>query len=291
MADTYGTVPAPIQTILLATDISSTCRTGLLYAAALARHFQANLAVVHVVDMSIPIRNMSVPEGCIIEAMRSSCETHLRDLAAELEGVSVTTRVEEAFTVADGLVAAAEALNADLMIMNGTCKGWLRRAISKSTCDQVLAHAKCPVLMLGPRVKRPVESALSFRSIVCADSAPRPLNRALQYSLELAEAAHAQLYACHVREGAPDSVFAKDDWKTLEHLEGMVANSSHPQVKPECLVQHGSAASATLSLAKRVGADLIVVGPPRADSLGFHLAESPTEALLAHADCPVLTVC
>jgi nucleotide-binding universal stress UspA family protein len=74
-------------------------------------------------------------------------------------------------------------------------------------------------------------------------------------------------------------------------LKRMIPESSYDWCSPECVVEDGNAANAILKLAERVQADLLVLGARKASFWLTHIERGLTPELLAHAACPVMTVC
>jgi nucleotide-binding universal stress UspA family protein len=142
-------------TILLATDSSEEAELAALRAVELADATDSDLHVVHV--GVVPIFLKSYPgtlgyerrlyeeiEEMSRELLRKQCwrvkaaggtvaGTHLRMGAVDLE-----------------IVALAEELGADLIVMGSRGLGGLRRALMGSVSDSVVRHAHCPVLVVRP---------------------------------------------------------------------------------------------------------------------------------------------
>jgi len=79
--------------------------------------------------------------------------------------------------------------------------------------------------------------------------------------------------------------------RCVSFLKALVPEKAHCWCDPECVVEHGKASEAILALAKRVDADLIVLGARKASFWVEFVRTGLTPALLAEATCPVLTVC
>jgi nucleotide-binding universal stress UspA family protein len=64
--------------------------------------------------------------------------------------------------------------------------------------------------------------------------------------------------------------------------------------RPETIVQHGKPGERILETAKASGADLIVLGVRNAGGhvgVATHVQRTTAHQVVAHAMCPVLTVC
>jgi nucleotide-binding universal stress UspA family protein len=71
----------------------------------------------------------------------------------------------------------------------------------------------------------------------------------------------------------------------------MIPESAYDWCDPECVVEQGYAGEALLKLAERVQADLIVLGTRKASFFLTYIERGLTPELLAHAACPVMTIC
>jgi nucleotide-binding universal stress UspA family protein len=74
-------------------------------------------------------------------------------------------------------------------------------------------------------------------------------------------------------------------------LEKLIPQSTFDWCTPECVVDQGDVASHVLRLAKKVGADLVILGAKRSSSWFPHLVEGVVGHVLVDAECPVMTVC
>jgi nucleotide-binding universal stress UspA family protein len=79
--------------------------------------------------------------------------------------------------------------------------------------------------------------------------------------------------------------------RSISSLKALIPESAHDWCDPECVVEYGQSSEAILALAKRVNADLIVLGARKASFWVEYVRTGLTPALLATATCPVLTVC
>jgi nucleotide-binding universal stress UspA family protein len=141
--------------ILLATDGSEEAELAALRAVELADATDSELHVVHV--GVVPIFLVSYPGTLGYE----------RKLYEQIEEVSrellrkVSWRVKAAGGTVAGahlrmgqvdleIVALAEELGADLIVMGCRGLGGVRRALMGSVSDSVVRHAHCPVLVVRP---------------------------------------------------------------------------------------------------------------------------------------------
>jgi nucleotide-binding universal stress UspA family protein len=138
--------------ILLATDGSAGSVDAARRAAGMARAFGAQLHVVHV----MPTMRPQHPSGAYAEELGM----HEEDLpwAQELLDGQVRKLEEGGATVAKAylgegqpdaeVVALAEDIGADMIVVGSKGLGSLRRRSIGSVSSSVAAHAHCPVLVV-----------------------------------------------------------------------------------------------------------------------------------------------
>jgi nucleotide-binding universal stress UspA family protein len=141
--------------ILLATDGSEEAELAALRAVDLADATHSELHVAHV--GVVPIFLKSYPgtlgyERRLYEQIEEMSRELLRKQSWQVKAVRGTVagthlRMGE---VALEIVALAEELGADLIVMGCRGLGGVRRALMGSVSDSVVRHAHCPVLVVRP---------------------------------------------------------------------------------------------------------------------------------------------
>ena len=142
--------------ILLATDGSEEAELAALRAVDLARSTDSELHVVHV--GVIPNLLVSYPgtlgyDGKLYEQIEEESRKLLRKESWRVKaagGTVVGTHLRMG-QVALEIVALAEELGADLIVMGSRGLGGVRRALMGSVSDSVVRHAHCPVLVVRPK--------------------------------------------------------------------------------------------------------------------------------------------
>jgi nucleotide-binding universal stress UspA family protein len=139
--------------ILLATDGSKEAELAALRAVNLADATDSELHVVHV--GVVPILLESYPgtlgyERRLYEAIEEMSRELLRKQSWRVKaaGGTVAGTHLRMGQVALEIVALAEELGADLIVMGSRGLGGLRRALMGSVSDSVVRHAHCPVLVV-----------------------------------------------------------------------------------------------------------------------------------------------
>lgn len=168
--------------------------------------------------------------------------------------------------------------------------------------EEILRHAPCPVLTVGPGVcghaklpglyhngskLAPVE--LDLHSIVYATNFTAASLTVAPVAISLAAQLQARLTVMHVVEG--DSRLGslpEPGEDEIRKLREEVSKASLP-CAPEILTEFGSAWRCVVNKVTDLEADLVVLGAHPADRT-THLPWSTVHQVVAHASCPVLTV-
>ena len=275
------------ERILLATDFSPCAEVAQAYAVGLARQDSSALELATVVKLPA----LDALSECALDSFRRASEEDLRRLAEPLAGIRVTRKVIEGFQPAAVIVDESMSFGADLIVLGTTSKHGLKKLALGSTAEEVIRTAFCPVLTVGPHVERPAEGPISFQTIVYATDFSAQAAKGADLALALGQAGRAKVYLCHVLTKEEPLFGNEREKEHMASLKALVPESAHFWCDPECVVEHGKAPEAILALAKRVHADLIVLGARKASFWVEFVRTGLTPALLATATCPVLTVC
>jgi nucleotide-binding universal stress UspA family protein len=135
--------------VLLATDGSEEAILAERAAARLATTRDSELHVVHVGEFLPTFLAQTEVEPARIE--REAKEL-LEERAARIEaGGKAVARTHLRLGAADReIVAVAEELEADLIVLGSRGRGGIRRALMGSVSDSVVRHAHCPVMVVRP---------------------------------------------------------------------------------------------------------------------------------------------
>ncbi len=295
MTITQEPVAVSIDTILLATDFSGASEKAASYAKAIARRFGATLEMVHVVDPSaVAICDEVAGAMPTLDKSFGDCEDQVGTQASFIDaGVVTKSFTTEGRDAAQTLLQLAHQHHADLIVAGTQSKTGVERLFLGSTAEKLIRTADCPVLTIGPNVVWPAEGALAFRTIVYATDFSVQAAKAARYALAFAAEHGARLCCCFVEnsEAEVPAIQANETADFTEALRHLMPDNTLDGVHPEFFVEHGDPAEGILTLADRVGADLIVLGPRKASFWLKYVNRGVTPSLLAEAKCPVMTIC
>ena len=143
--------PAPIETILLATDLRAASDDATLRAVDLAARLKARLLIINVLEKR---RLSGVGSHDRVDQARAEREARLVDVVRAARQAGATAE----FLVWDGepgssIVAAAEAEEADLVIVGTRGRSGPERMLLGSISDHVVHHTDRPVLVVRPSAR------------------------------------------------------------------------------------------------------------------------------------------
>jgi len=291
----------PIKRLLLATDFSEWARRAEEYAWALAAFWQATLTVMTVVEFQ--------PGLDPAHAVNQLYLTHrMYDATARLaafkerssqRGIETRTRVGTGIP-SEELIAAAEAENADLLIVGTRGKSGLAHVLLGSTAERVIRMAPCPVLAIHTtKAAGPAYEGISLDRILVATDFSTCSLEAVQYAAVFAGQAKASIELLHILEPASygiDFTIESSDKReqkrraAMDRLEALASELAATGIAVKLSLLGGVAADTILEFAARSSSNLIVMGTHGRRGFSHVLAGSVTEAVLRRGTIPVLAV-
>ena len=291
-----------ITRILCPIDFSEFSRHALDHAVAVARWYEARLTVLCVfsnfsaIDMPPAMMDENERQRIIAE-MRSFTEHVPSDVPLDL-------RVEEAADIHREILAQAQTLHADLLVIGSHGRSGFEKLLLGSVTEKVIRKAPCPTMVV-PRLApdTPVNRPVQFRRILCSVDFSEGSLRALEYAVTLAEEGDAQLTVLHVIEVPPelrenplaegfdvDRVRAEAEARSLQHLRELIPQDARTYSTVETEVREGAAYWEILKVAAERSVDLIVMGVQGRGAVDLWLFGSNTARVSRAATCPVLIV-
>lgn len=271
--------------VVVATDAS--------VEAALAARMAAGLSAASGSELHLLTVDQEEPETVLSEASREVegvggevTQTHSRDLS--------TGRI-------DGeIVAAAEDLGADLIVVGSRGRGALKRALIGSVSDSVVRHAHCSVLVVRDGQD---QSPLPETVLVAVDGSEES-REAADKAMEVASVVGAGLHLVYGVPTIPSSVYpgstVVEGTETVsEHLRDQARavltreeerlGSRGGDVADTHLVM-GKADERIIGTAEDLDAGLLVIGSRGLGGVRRSLLGSVSASVVRHAYCPVMVV-
>jgi len=297
-----------VKNVLFATDFSATSEAAMPYATAICRHFGSTLHVVHVLSdtnllmMSGGVDYVSM--GTLYEDAHTEAKEKLDQLAECFQGIPHKSHVRHG-QVWKNLELIIEENRVDLIVVGTHGRSGLGKLLLGSVAEDILRHASCPVLTVGPKVggraklpafeKRgrdlaPVE--LELRHIVFATNFGENAAHIATEAVALSEEFHSRLTLMHVLENYTQLGSQPGPIEdSLKRLQQIVPKEAALQYQPETVLEFGSTPERILKVASEREADMIVLGARSSADVGStHLPWSSAHHVIAQARCPVLTI-
>jgi nucleotide-binding universal stress UspA family protein len=275
---------------------------------AICRRFGATLHAAHVLsDASLLMMTGGVDYvsmSTIYEDAHTEARVKLDQICARVEGIEHHNYVRHG-QVWKNLAGIIEEGEIDLIVVGTHGRSGLGKLLLGSVAEDILRHAPCPVLTVGPKVSgraklpafpchgrdlAPVE--LELQEILFATDFAQHSLHVAQEAIALAEEFRSRLTLLHVIEdysrlGTRPELMED----SIGRLKSLIPSHHALQYAPETILEFGAAADCILKVAADREVDMIVLGA-RASAPGqsTHLPWSTAHHVIAQAHCPVLTL-
>lgn len=280
--------------ILVATDFSPVSNTALDYALAIARRYDSHVFLTHIV--SVDAFPMVAPEVAVtsFEKLRKNAELEFGYLleSGKLRGIVHDVVIEEG-TLWPTIEKLIDQKNIDLVVAGTHGVGSFKKLVIGSSAEEIFRHARLPVLTVGPTTKKEVPKEEEFKNILFATSFGPGAEREAAYAFSLAQENGARLTLLnvipYVEEYSTEAV-AEKRREVVRQLNELLPLEADLWCKPEFLMAIGEPVEEILSLAKKIEADLIVMGAKPRKNLAGNVPHTKASRIITGATCPVLTI-
>ena len=139
-----------LRRILVPLDFSGQSRQALAFAVPLAAQYGGRIILVHIVEPS-PVYTPYPGEAGLVRVDTRSIEESSEETLTQMAGALVPPELLGKTIVRTGrayaeIIAAAEELDVDLIVMATHGYTGLKHVLLGSTTEHVVRHAHCPVL-------------------------------------------------------------------------------------------------------------------------------------------------
>ena len=142
----------PFEKILTAIDFSENSDYAFEHALTLAKQFQAELTIMHVINEPVDLRGFYVPhisfeqlekeiEEGAEKMMEKFCQTKMADFTNYKTAIITGVPYEE-------IIKKAEEIGTSLVVLGTHGRTGLDHIIFGSTAERVVRSASCPVLTI-----------------------------------------------------------------------------------------------------------------------------------------------
>jgi nucleotide-binding universal stress UspA family protein len=291
--------PAKVRNILYLTDFSEPSEAALPFATTLGRGYGARVYALHVLLLApYPYMTPGVTAAAL-KAEKENAQREMQCVESRLAGLEHRTLVERGIKVWPAVRRAIEDDDVDLIVLGTHGRTGAEKLLLGSVAEEIFRRSPVPVLTIGPGVRSSVHNGGRFRRVLFAtDFTPESLAGA-PYAVTLARENQARLLLLAVMR-KPDSTNECDNRlfeisvaEAMHRLYEIVPQNVKLELSPEVAVEYGEPAECIVQVARRHGADLIVLGVrDAAGRIGAatHLERATAHKIVAQAPCPVLTV-
>lgn len=293
-----------LKKILCATDLSELSDYAVRYSMALAREFDSELLMCHIIDLTA---GHVYGEGTISpldqqNRIEEFAYAHLTELMGQ---TSIAWEpVVMIGHAPDEIATIAEERGVDLVISATHARAGFKRLVLGSVTGRLMGILACPLLIVPNGKRRPSGDIKTFapkRILVgCDFSADSDL--AFDYGLGLAQEFQSELHLVHVIEPPAYKDFLKSskpaeksDRPGLhsileERLEQMVSDEARYWCTPKTVLLAGEPHEELTKYAVVNEMELVVMGVRGHSLVETLFVGSTTDRVARQAPCPILSV-
>ncbi len=292
--------------ILCATDLSDLSGVAISSGVALAREFNANLYLCHIVDLST-----TAAYGDIIFAPLELQNKSISYTHEQLEQIMQDQQLEWIPLVTAGhppdeISKFVAGHQIDLVVAATHGRSGLKRVFLGSVTERLMRTLACPLLIVRSTEGTDIlkgKTAMSFKRILVGCDFSSFSNLAFQYGLSLAQDFESELHLIHVIE----TPIYKDILKTSaasgnstegalydrlnEKLAQKIPDESAIWCQPKTSLLAGRPYEEIIKYALLNSIDLIILGIRGRNLIEALLTGSTTDRIVRQGPCPVLSVC
>lgn len=284
--------------LLVPIDFSECSYRALDYATALAKQFDAQIGLMHVVEPRNVYQRLdaSGADRWLIDSARMRLTKLAQEKIEELIPVNADVRVGGVY---DEICEAAQLQGSDLIVIGTHGRTGLKRVFLGSTAERVVRYAPCSVLVVRGTGQKCVTKFCPEKILVPVDFSACS-KRAVQEAILLAKQYRASLLLVHVVETyCALGDYGLLDYGTLElqsresakkELETLITEISAQDIPVKACMCDGHPASKIVEITTKSGVDLIVISTHGRTGLNHVLLGSTAEEVVRQAPCPVVTL-
>jgi nucleotide-binding universal stress UspA family protein len=291
--------------ILVPLDGSRMAESALGMATALAKRFGASLTLIHVIEKDAPSEIHQ--ERHLVSVAEASAYLDESSRLPSLVGLRVSTHVHEAEVsdVAASVTQHAEELAPDLIVMSSHGRGGARRLLFGTIAQQIISRGSTPVLVVRPSAG--FRESARWRTVLAPIDGNPAHEKGLPVAIDIARAFQCRLHLLMVvptvgnlggQQGAlslllPGATRVKlemDSASAREYVAKREKELTSAGVQAGCEMSRGDPARAIVKAARRLSADLVVMGTHGRAGTDAFWAGSVAAQVVSRASAPLLLV-
>ncbi|HET6244952.1 MAG: universal stress protein [Bacteroidetes bacterium] len=277
--------PVEFKKILIPLDFSPTSMVAFEHAVKMAKTFKAELFMLHVMEDTLLINDIFLPETKMVNLGKISkiAENKMMELASDVSSQIKTHAIVRQGKAAGEIIITAKEIGIDLIVMGTHGSSGFEEFFIGSNAERVVVGASCPVLTIQSYAKTP-----GFKNIVFPVDNSISSRQKLAHATVLAKHFDSKIFVLGLLSEDQD----KDHVKTFElKIQQVNEFLEKNQVMHESTIVHREDhANIIMKFASEKDADLILIMTEQEfDSSNYFLGSS-AQTIVNHSKVPVLVV-
>ncbi|WP_298527629.1 universal stress protein [uncultured Christiangramia sp.] len=272
-----------MKNILVPTDFSDQAEKALKVAAQLARKFDSEIYLLHMLELPMmlidPVHGSSqnVPEALFFMKLAHQRFSRLK-MADYLEGLKVheTVQFHRAF---EGIIEISQENNCEMIVMGSHGASGYQEMFIGSNTEKVVRNSEIPVLVIKNEIPD-----FRIENFVFATDATSDQKDLLSRAMKFARAIDTQMHLLFVNTPNDFLSTAEATKRILKFTEEYPELETNIHIYNDISVEKG-----ILNFARKRGADLLGIGTHGRKGLAHFFNGSISEDLVNHANRPVVT--
>jgi nucleotide-binding universal stress UspA family protein len=280
-----------LEKILVPLDGSHSCLRARETAAAIAKKFNSEVTVIHVIShdfMHPELKAHHQLPPLVLHELDSSYQKAGKKIirAAEEffkeENIDIETELVKSEDPAEKIIRTVAEKKYDLLVMGNISETRGERYSLGSVAEKVSLYAKCPVLITKRRTR--------IGKLMVAIDGSKQANKALDYALQLSKPFNESRITLLLVENS--ELFGLEPTFTKKIAEEILREASDKvkNLSYDTRLEFGKPAGTILRIAKKEDYDLIVLGSRGLSSIKRYLLGSVSADVSMHAERSVLIV-
>lgn len=257
--------------------------------------------LITVVDFFEPLPALDSVKKKEINQAEKIVEDGAKRLMAKFPNLNVSFKVIDGY-VKNELIDAATSWPADLIIVGSHGRTGFRKLLLGSVSHAVINHSACSVRVVKTKEKSEGES---FKVLICLEDS-KFSKKAFENLLSYQWPENTAFTLCTVLFKMPENLDIPSSaminleernakvlasvTKLLDSYEDKLKDKFGEKIPVDKLIKHGDAREELLSVTEELKPDLVLIGSHGRQVFDRMLMGSVSEAIVAHAGCPVEVV-
>ena len=272
-----------MKKILVPTDFSEQAENALKVAAQLAKRYDGEIYLLHLLDLPLELIDPSQPRGGDLpEALFFMKLAHQRftEMLSKdyLDGITVHETVEfnEAF---EGIMQISQKHGCDVIIMGSSGAEGLKEIFIGSNTEKVVRHSDIPVIVIKKDIPNFKVNKFVFATDLDTETIPK-FKEAVNFAKEL----NATVELVMINTASKFRTSIEIEERLEQYTEGIKENDYHFSIYNDVNVETG-----ILNYGKKINADLIGISTHGRQGIAHFINGSLSEDLVNHAKRPIVT--